>query len=346
MKISIGMNLQPGPWGGGNQFGHALRRQLLKCGARVSFDLSEPDLDLIVLTEPRGELASSAYTHRDIARYLLRRKRRALVVHRINECDERKGTSGLNRFLASANRWADHTVFISGWLRNLFVEQGLAPRSHCIVRNGAERSVFHSEGFTPWDGRGRLRIVTHHWGGGRLKGFDVYERLDAMLAESTWRDRIEFSYVGRLPEGVRLSHARCVAPLHGEALAAELRSHHLYLTASQNEPAGMHHIEGACCGLPLLYRDSGALPEYCQGFGVSFTQESFESRLVTLMDEYNDWVTRTRDYPHSSERMCEQYVGLFQDMLEQRQGILTRRRWLARAPRLAASLLPRLEAGR
>ena len=36
--------------------------------------------------------------------------------------------------------------------------------------------------------------------------------------------------------------------------------HDLYISASINEPAGMHHIEGLLCGLPIIYRDNGALP--------------------------------------------------------------------------------------
>ncbi len=36
MKISLGMNLQLGPWGGGNQFGHTLAEYLNRKGVEVS----------------------------------------------------------------------------------------------------------------------------------------------------------------------------------------------------------------------------------------------------------------------------------------------------------------------
>ena len=54
------------------------------------------------------------------------------------------------------------------------------------------------------------------------------------------------------------------------ALAAELKRHHAYVTGSMNEPGGNHQNEGALCGLPLLYRRSGCMPEYCAGFGIDF----------------------------------------------------------------------------
>ena len=37
----------------------------------------------------------------------------------------------------------------------------------------------------------------------------------------------------------------------------------------------MHHIEGILCGLPIIYRESGALPEYCKKYGISFKNEKF-----------------------------------------------------------------------
>ena len=74
MKISIGMNLQSGPWGGGNQFGQALVEYLRQQGAEVYFDLANPNLDLILLTEPRSALRISAYSDKDIIKYLLRKK--------------------------------------------------------------------------------------------------------------------------------------------------------------------------------------------------------------------------------------------------------------------------------
>ena len=48
----------------------------------------------------------------------------AAVVHRINECDERKNTSGLNSFYIEASKVADKIVFVSNWLKN-HVEQGI-----------------------------------------------------------------------------------------------------------------------------------------------------------------------------------------------------------------------------
>lgn len=322
MVVSIGMRLQEGPWGGGNQFGSSLAAYLRARGIEVIFDLQRPAIDVILLTEPRGDLRTSAYTDDDIARYQARQSRRAVVVHRVNECDERKGTPDVNARLRHANRVADATVFISSWLRDLHLGQGMVPRGVTVILNGADASVFHPDGRAMWHGDGPLRLVTHHWGANEQKGMDVYRRLDAMLDAPVLQGHLAFTYIGNLPADLRFKNTTVVAPLHGQALATALRSHHIYITGSVNEPAGMHHIEGASCGLPLLYRRSGALPEYCSAFGEGFDGDDMPEALRRLAMAYHVWADRVLSYPHTAERMCEGYLTLFRSLMERRERMI------------------------
>lgn len=318
MVVSIGMRLQDGPWGGGNQFGSALAAFLRARGIEVIFDLHHPAIDVILLTEPRGDLRTSAYTDDDIERFQEATGRRAVVVHRVNECDERKGTSGVNARLRHANRVADATVFISSWLMDLHLGQGMNARRPAVILNGADTSVFHPRGHASWCGDGPLRLVTHHWGANRQKGMDTYLHLDAMLDDPAIAHRLAFTYIGNLPDDVRFRHATVLAPLHGQALADALRAHHVYVTGSLFEPAGMHHIEGAACGLPLLYRQSGALPEYCADFGEGFDGADLPVALQRLVGAYHVWADRVMTYPHTAERMCAGYLDVFTTLLRQR----------------------------
>ncbi len=347
MKVSIGMKIQSGAWGGGNQFGATLTAYLRDRGVTVSHDLAAPDLDIILLAEPDRKLRVSAYDHRDILKYLLLRNRRCLVVHRINNTSEAREDPAkrFNHFRINANRVADHTVFISDWVKRRYQESGFgtlagpAPRTSTIIANGANHHLFRS---APARNRpGPLKVVTHHWSNHPNKGFDIYERLDGLLQEPTWANRLSFTYIGRLPEHFSFKAGRHLAPLAGEKLAVALAAHDFYLTASQHEAAGMHHIEAALCGLPLLYRQSGALPEYCQGFGLSFTAENFESRLGEMVDTLPHWTDRVKEYPFTAERMCENYFKLFQDLLAQRSEMVARRRWWRNPAWLVRTLLDR-----
>jgi glycosyltransferase involved in cell wall biosynthesis len=324
MKVAIGYHIQEGPWGGGNQFARSLTEVLERRGDTVRFDLADADIDVIVLTDPRARSASVSFGAGAVLRYLLLKNPRALVVHRINECDERKGTRRMNLMLRHANYSADHTVFIASWLKELNVWGRYTPSS--VILNGADERVFNRSTYTSWDGHGPMRLVTHHWGGNRMKGFDVYEALDRLLAEDEWRNRIEFTYIGNLPSGFSFTNARYLLPMQGETLARELSSHHVYVTASMNEPAGMHHIEGAMCGLPLLYRRSGALPEYCDGFGVGFDGQDFMAALQQMLTQYAVYAQCTEHYSRTASHMCEEYIALFDRMLTQRTAILDSRR--------------------
>lgn len=92
MKISIGTKIKDGPWGGGNLFAINLTNYLIKKGHQVIYNLNDDDIDLILITEPRRTSESSAFTHIDVENYLKYVKRDSLVIHRVNECDERKNT--------------------------------------------------------------------------------------------------------------------------------------------------------------------------------------------------------------------------------------------------------------
>jgi len=325
MKISIGINLTDGPWGGGNQFGNTISKYLVKTGSQVRFDLADDDIDVILLTDPRSTVSASAFNDIHIKDYLTFKNSSAIVVHRINECDQRKGTTGVNRAIINANSCADFTVFISEYLRDVFLEEGLSTEKLMVIRNGADESIFYPLTETRyWNDR--ARIVTHHWGGHWLKGFDIYEKLDECLSIEDWNSKFEFTYIGGLPRNFSFKNSRYIKPLSGTQLGDELRRHDIYLTASRNEPAGMHHVEAASCGLPLLFIDSGALPEYCEGFGVCFQEHNFEDKLLEISSSREHWVKQLRSYPYRSQLMCESYSQLFQALIDDRKNILRSRK--------------------
>ena len=87
-----------------------------------------------------------------------------------------------------------------------------------------------------------------------------------------------------------------IDPLDEKQLSIELPKHHGYVTASINEPGGNHQNEGALCGLPILYRNSGCFPEYCKGFGVSFDFEDLEKKLSIFLKDYSFYAKKMEKY--------------------------------------------------
>ena len=66
----------------------------------------------------------------------------------------------MNKFLKWSNYCADHTVFISSWLKTLDIYQRKIPSS--IILNGANQEFFKVYKNHYWDGKESLKIVTHH----------------------------------------------------------------------------------------------------------------------------------------------------------------------------------------
>ena len=327
MKVAIGMKLRRGPFGGGNQFGNALKSYLESRGDTVVDNLDDPDIDIIMMTDPRTSLLSCAFGPVEILDYL-QRKPDTIVVHRINECDERKGTTLVNRILARSNSIADHTVYIATWLIDLFKNQGLEfTENYSVVLNGAEPKHFYPDSGKPEELSQPVRLVTHHWGGFWEKGWDIYLKLDKLISADKYRGKLEFHYIGNPLDGIRTENIIFHPPASGKELGELLNKNDIYVTGSMNEPAGMHHIEGALCGLPLLYRNSGALPEFCRGYGVMFNGvDDFESALDELIENYAFYKKKIKEYDNTCEKMCSGYYDVFVDLLNRKEEIISVRK--------------------
>tara|TARA_X000000368_G_scaffold404209_1_gene379990 strand:+ start:12426 stop:13379 length:954 start_codon:yes stop_codon:yes gene_type:complete len=315
LKVSIGAKIIDGPWGGGNLFVINLSSHLIEKGHEVIYDLNDDDIDLILLTDPRKSSESSTFTHRNIKRYK-KKNSKVKVVHRINECDERKNTRGLNKFYIKANRIADHTIFVSNWLKNLYLKSGFENPNYSVIYSGSDKEVFNDFGKTRHVSGDPYKIVTHHWGGNWNKGFQVYEKLDKLIKKDDWNKKIQFTYIGNIPKNFRFENTKHISPLNGDSLAKELKKHDIYLTASLNEPSGNHHIEGAQCGLPLLYLKSGALPEYCEGYGLEFNENDFIEKLDLMTIEYESFYNKMKSYPRNAKEMSEEYLELFINLMK------------------------------
>ena len=329
MKASIGYKIQDGPWGGGNNFVNSLTTYLLENGNEVINHLNDDDIDIILIIDPRKSNPAVTFSSKDIMKYLSKKNHRAIVVHRINECDERKKTNFMNFRLKLINYLTDHTVFIASWLKSLNLWNPHLSDS-TIILNGADTNIFNINNKKTWNGSEKLSLVTHHWAGNKMKGFDVYSMIDDMLNTGEWNEKISFTYIGNLPKGFKFKNSSHYSPMQGKELANELRKHHVYITASLNEPAGMHHIEGASCGLPLLYRNSGALPEYCNGYGLQFDLNNFTYILKKMMNEYHIYYKNIKNYPYSSNKMCREYYELFNKLIDKKEFYIKRRSSLKR----------------
>jgi glycosyltransferase involved in cell wall biosynthesis len=307
-----------GPWGGSSPFVSQLEQALRRRGYSVAYSLRDrPDVAIII--DPRDDLPRKGFGMDELRDYK-QRQPQTQVIHRINECDQRKGTKFMDSLLKEANSLADHTVFISQWLRDYFVERWFDPaRPHSVIYNGASPSHFHPIGASAHKRGEPWRVVTHHWSDNPLKGFDVYESFDELIASGALQN-VEFWVIGRWPQSIQWKAAKTFGPQRGPRLGNLLRQCHLYLTASRWEPCGMHHVEGAQCGLPLLYhQDGGGIVEAGEKYGVAFRAvEELRGAFEEARARYDNLRGKVLALMPSGERMCLDYADIIQRLIAAR----------------------------
>tara|TARA_A100001035_G_C27754630_1_gene488242 strand:+ start:92 stop:1048 length:957 start_codon:yes stop_codon:yes gene_type:complete len=318
MKISFGSQIIEGPWGGGNLFLINLKNYLTKEGHEVVFGLDDKDIDIILFTDPRtGRGSTSIISAKSIKKYKKKINENVKVVQRINECDERKGTKKINELYLKSSDVADHVVFVSEWLREIYLNLGLDKNKTSVIMSGSDKSIFNTFGKTTKPVNRKFKVLTHHWSSNWMKGFELYLKLDKKLNESPLKNKIEFTYLGNIDEKYKFNNTKILPPLSGFELAAEIKDHDIYITGSLNEPSGNHHIEAAMCGLPILYINSGGIKEYCMNYGLEINLENFEEKILYMIDYYDSFKNKMKKYPFESEKMSTNYLKLFSKLQTQ-----------------------------
>lgn len=314
--IAINRRSVRSPWGGGNQWIDQITRALRASGYSVRFTLDD-SVDCVLIVDPR--IGPTASFDVQAVERLRARKPRVAVIQRVNDNDKHRGSACRDQVQASANHLADHTVFLSRWLRDYEADRWFdIKRPHAVIWNGADTRYFNptlSLTLAPGE---PMRLVTHHWSKEWNKGFGVYAEIDQLIADGLLQG-VELWVIGRWPDAIVWRAARTFPPAREAQLAGLLRQCHVYVTASKWESGGMHFIEGAQCGLPILYHtDGGGIVEVAERFGIGFTDD-VRSAIVEMRNRYTELRAEALSRGPSGTRMCAEYGALIQHAIQEKQ---------------------------
>lgn len=332
MRIALNRMIRRSPWGGGSQFLTAFAEHLERAGHEVVHSLV-PNVDVIVMLDPRDE--GGGFDVNAILAYK-QRNPQTKVLHRVNDTGKTRGGLELDRLIINANRRvADHTVYISQWVKDYFLEAvgnttsnpeerasrltEWAARPSTVITNGCDSSVFYpdlraKENCLAVMSRPRY-LVTHHWSDNPSKGLDLYAHVDELLDTMPG---YSFTYIGRFPSSYtpKSSRFRILPPMYGKELGDELRKYDVYVTAARWEACGMHHVEAAACGLPVIFhKDGGGVNEMCSRYGAQIDKvEDFTQALYTIENEFAKYAFAAASADLSAETMCRQYLAAIDGM--------------------------------
>ena len=98
--------------------------------------------------------------------------------------------------------------------------------------------------------------------------------------------------------------------------------HNFSLTLSDHfhtKKSKYHAIEGINLGLPILFYDSGGIPEYSNGYGLKYTKSNFEFQLTKMRNEYFNCLPVVEKCNFSGQLMSKKYLLLFENLLNRQE---------------------------
>lgn len=311
--ISINIRTTNKAFGGGNQWAKLIKKYLKYLKFNVSHKIDKK-VDMIIMVDPRG-IRPFTYDIDDIIKFK-KYNSNLLVIHRINECDKRKNTNDIDSILKFANKYADYTVFVSKWLRDYHAQKWFdVSCPHAIINNAADSTIFNPyEKSIKINPNNKIKLITHHWSDNWNKGYKLYQQIDNLIYNGDINN-IEFHVIGRWPKEIKWKSAICKEPLEGKAIAKYLKSCDLYITGSLYDPCGMHQVEAAQCGLPIIYtKQGGGNAEMASRYGVPIENGVVEA-LDYAVNNYTLLIKNLFNNMPSSYKMLNSYISIIDKLL-------------------------------
>lgn len=309
VKIFFTFKPSKSNYGGGAFFVENLIKYLKNLNYKITYNL-ENDIDIIFITDPRKG-KNKKYSIDDIINYK-KNFPNIKIIHRVNENDiKREKSINIEPLLVKTMYIANKVVFVSEWLEKYFIKKYKLKINSTSILNGC-----NSEYYFPIRDKKlnkKIRIVTHHWSDNYLKGFHIYNEIDKYLEK---HKNFEFIFIGNYNKSYKPRNIRLMKPTHSLELGNLLRECDIYLTATQNEPGGMHYLEGASCGLPILFcKGGGGTTEICSKFGLEFKDlKDMLNKLNIIKENYDDYRKKI-DYEYlSSDRCSNEYINIINDL--------------------------------
>jgi len=296
--LSIFHEFEPPPTGGGHQFLRALWKQAQLHGLKV-------ENNLISRTTRACLLNSFNFSE---SRLLRTARASVLYVHRMDgPIDVYRGDDrGVDKNIHTINRkMAQKSIFQSRYSLEKHLELGMEFKNPTIILNAADPEIFNRQGKISFSRERKTRLIAVSWSNNLNKGAPDYQWLDEHL---DW-DRYEMTFVGQ--SQIAFKNIRMLPAVDSYKLAALLREHDIYITASRHDPCSNSLIEALTCGLPAIYRQSGGHPEIVQQAGVGFEAAEQIPELLDVVAESYEKFQALISLP-SIEEVSKRYLQVLE----------------------------------
>lgn len=282
MKIHILYKFQNQPWGGGNQFLKALKKEFLKMGV---YEESPEKTDVVLFN-----------SHHNFSEVFKIKKKfpPKIFIHRIDGplYLTRGRSKDLDRAIFKFDEMvADGIIFQSDWCRAENKKNFNALASYeATIYNAPDKNIFNESNKKSFN-LNKIKLIATSWSPNFRKGFDVYKYLDDNL------DFTKYSmiFIGNSPTAFK--NIKQKDPVSSEELALALKEHDIYITASKNDPCSNSLIEALSCGLPAVVLSSGGHPELVKNGGELFnTKQDIILKIEKVAKNYYHYQAQIPDF--------------------------------------------------
>jgi glycosyltransferase involved in cell wall biosynthesis len=298
VDLAIFHEFAPSPAGGGNQTLRAVMAEFERRGVRVGINTVSPSTCAVLFNSFNFDFAR--------LELLARRLASARMVHRVGAVTSlyRGFDDGTDARVAEMNaRLADATIAISHATIEMYRQIGIELVDPRVVYNGCDHRIFNPNGRAAFSRDRKTRLISTSWSDNPRKGGPTYEWLEGHLDWS----RYEFTFVGNTQASLRRTHH--IPPVSSQELAVLLRSHDIFVTATEHDAYSNALVEALSCGLPAVYLDSGGSSEAVKDAGFGFRdREELPGLLDKLVEEYEARQAQI-DLP-SLEEIADQYLAV------------------------------------
>jgi glycosyltransferase involved in cell wall biosynthesis len=207
-----------------------------------------------------------------------RSRPRIRVAHRIDGAATDYGSNPASDGVqARVNLLADVTIFQSRYSRYSTREKfRVVAHDGPVIYNPVDIVTFAPDGPRTELPAGRPLVGCASWSVNRGKGTWQIEQLAARHPDVVFVLCGRFDAVGERPNVIRLGH------LSRDRIAEAFRSCDVFLNLSENDPCPNVVLEALASGLPVLYRDSGGVPELVGECGLPVDVETFGAALARI----------------------------------------------------------------